>query len=250
MAKAAAPSPLPVTSEKFPRHVAIIMDGNGRWARQKGMRRVFGHRAGSDAVRRIVTECARIGLERLTLYAFSSENWKRPKAEIRTLMKLLREFLVKERKTLMKNGIRFGAIGRLAELPEAVRNELAKTIEVSRENPGLKLTLALAYGGRAEIADAARRIAEEARDGRLDPASVDEEAVRRRLYDGEFTDPDLLIRTGGEMRVSNFLLWQIAYSELWVTPVFWPDFTVEHLHEALQDFTRRERRYGGIPEAP
>ncbi|MCU0725353.1 MAG: isoprenyl transferase [Planctomycetes bacterium] len=249
MARPSPPEPLPVLREKLPRHVAIIMDGNGRWARKKGMRRVFGHRAGSETVRRITTECARLGLDRLTLYAFSSENWKRPKTEIAFLMRLLREFLVKERKTLMKNLIRFGAIGRLAELPEAVRTELAKTTELTAGNGGLRMTLALAYGGRAEIADAARRIAEEARDGRLDPAAVDEEAVRRRLYDTEFTDPDLLIRTGGEMRVSNFLLWQIAYSELYVTPVFWPDFTVEHLHEALREFALRERRYGGIPEA-
>ncbi len=234
--------------EKRPSHVAIIMDGNGRWARQRGLRRVLGHRAGSATVRRITTECARLGVERLTLYAFSSENWKRPKTEVDYLMRLLRSFLRKERTTIMDNDIRFSAIGRIAELPEPVREELRRRTEESAANRGMRLVLALAYGGRAEIADAARRIAEDVKAGRLDPAAVDEEAVRRRLYDPAAPDPDLLIRTGGEMRVSNYLLWQIAYSELCVTPVFWPDFTVEHLHEAFREYARRDRRYGGLSE--
>ncbi|MHC4470034.1 MAG: isoprenyl transferase [Planctomycetota bacterium] len=235
--------------EKLPRHVAIIMDGNGRWARERGRRRVLGHRAGSKTVRTVTTECARLGIERLTLYAFSSENWKRPKREIDYLMKLLREYLIKERKEIMDNDIRFRSIGRISDLPTEVRAELDETIRMSRENTGLILTLALSYGGRGEIADAARRIAEEAKGGELDPADVDESALSARMYDPEMPDPDLLIRTGGEMRVSNYLLWQIAYSELYVTRSYWPDFGVASLHEALREYARRERRYGGLTDA-
>jgi undecaprenyl diphosphate synthase len=228
--------------------VAIIMDGNGRWARRRGLRRVRGHRVGSDTVRTVTTECARLGIERLTLYAFSSENWKRPAREIEFLMKLLREFVVKERPTLMENRIVFRAIGQLDRLPEEVRAELDHTTRMTAGNTGLTMTLALSYGGRAEIADAARRIACEVREGLLQPDEVDERAVAQRLYDPELTDPDLLIRTGGEMRVSNFLLWQIAYSELWVTEVCWPDFSVEHLHRALAEFAERDRRFGGLKD--
>lgn len=241
-------SDLNLSPEEMPRHVAIIMDGNGRWARRKGLLRVRGHRAGSRTVRRITTECARLGMERLTLYAFSSENWKRPKKEIDFLMELLKEFVVKERKTIMDNNIRFRTIGRTQELPEAVREELAATTGMSSGNTGLVMCLALAYGGRAEITDAVRRIAEEAKDGRLLPGDVTEETVRARLYDPEMTDPDLVIRTGGEHRISNYLLWWIAYSELLVTPVFWPDFSVEDLHAALRDFAGRDRRYGGLSD--
>jgi undecaprenyl diphosphate synthase len=222
------------------------MDGNGRWARRQGLIRVRGHRAGSDTVREITTECARLGLDRLTLYAFSSENWKRPKREVNALMALLREFLVREREEIMANDIRFTVIGRVHLLPEDVREEIDRTIEVSRGNRGLTLCLALSYGGRAEIADAAKRIAEDAVAGRLDPAEIDEGTIAARLYDPELTDPDLLIRTAGEMRVSNYLLWQIAYSEFWVTPVCWPDFTVDLLHQALRDYADRERRFGGL----
>jgi undecaprenyl diphosphate synthase len=238
-----------VPEEKLPRHVAIIMDGNGRWARRQGLKRIRGHRRGSETVRTVTTECARLGLDRLTLYAFSSENWKRPKAEIDYLMKLLREFVVNERAEIMKNDIRFRAIGRLYELPESVREELDRTVEMSRGNSGLILTLCLAYGGRAEILDAVRRIAAEVGAGELDPERVDQAMIRERLYDPEMEDPDLLIRTGGEMRVSNYLLWQIAYTELWVTPVFWPEFSVEHLHQAFRDFAGRERRYGGLTDS-
>jgi undecaprenyl diphosphate synthase len=234
--------------EALPSHVAIIMDGNGRWARRQGLKRVRGHRIGSETVRKVTTECARLGLERLTLYAFSSENWKRPKREVDFLMRLLKEFVIKERTTLMENNISLRAIGQLHRLPEAVRQELDKTIEMSAKNTGLVMTLALSYGGRAEIADAARRIAEEVRDGTLVPEMVTEEAVAERLYDPEMTDPDLLIRTGGELRVSNYLLWQIAYSEFWVTDVCWPDFSVEQLHSALAEFVRRERRFGGLKD--
>ncbi len=242
------PPDLGIPPERMPRHVAIIMDGNGRWARRRGLRRVLGHRTGSRTVRAVTRECARLGIERLTLYAFSSENWKRPKAEIDYLMKLLREYLVKERREIMENNIRFRAIGRLSELPPEVREDLDRTVEMSRDNTGLILTLALAYGGRAEIADAARRVAEKVREGVLLPEDVDEETIREHLYDPEMPDPDLLIRSAGEMRVSNYLLWQIAYSEFWVTEVFWPDFGVEHLHEALRDYARRERRFGGLKE--
>ncbi len=234
--------------ESLPRHVAIIMDGNGRWARRQGLKRVRGHRVGSETVRRVTTECARLGIERLTLYAFSSENWKRPKHEVEFLMRLLRDFVIKERPTLKENNIVFRAIGRLHQLPEAVRVELDQTIEMSAKHAGLVLTLALSYGGRAEIADAARQIAREVREGTLDAEQVDEETVRERLYDPEMTDPDLLIRTGGELRVSNYLLWQIAYSELWVTEVCWPDFSIGQLHRALADFVKRERRFGGLKD--
>jgi len=222
------------------------MDGNGRWARRRGFRRVRGHQQGSNTVRDITTECSRLGIDRLTLYAFSSENWKRPKREIDYLMNLLREFLVDEREEIMANDIVFRAVGRLDMLPEAVRAELSETIALSTGNGGLVLTLALSYGGRAEIADAARRIAEEAAAGTLDPAAVDETAVAARLYDPDLTDPDLLIRTAGEMRVSNFLLWQIAYSEFWVTPKFWPEFDKDILHEAIRAYAGRERRFGAL----
>ena len=235
-----------IPAKKLPRHVAIIMDGNGRWARRQGFRRVRGHQQGSNTVRDITTECTRLGIDRLTLYAFSSENWKRPKREIDFLMNLLREFLVNERETIMTNDIVFRAVGRLEMLPDAVRTELTETIGMSAGNGGLVLTLALSYGGRAEIADAARRIAEEAAAGTLDPEAVDEAAVSARLYDPGLTDPDLLIRTAGEMRVSNFLLWQIAYSEFWVTPKFWPEFDKHLLHEAIRAYADRERRFGAL----
>lgn len=227
----------------------MIMDGNGRWARRRGLRRVRGHRAGSDVVRAMTTECARLKLERLTLYAFSSENWKRPQREIDYLMNLLGEFVVGERPTIMENDVRLRAMGRLGDLPPAVRERLDETIAMSAGNSGLILTLCLSYGGRAEIVDAARRIAEDAAAGRLKPEDVDEDAVRARLYEPEMSDPDLLVRTGGEMRISNYLLWRIAYSELFVTPILWPDFTVADFHEALAEFARRERRYGGLTGA-
>jgi undecaprenyl diphosphate synthase len=239
---------LEIPGGQLPRHVAMIMDGNGRWARRQGLRRVLGHRKGSDTVRAMTTECARLGIGWLTLYAFSSENWKRPKREIDFLMDLLEEFLVSERPEIMENDVRFRAIGRIHELPEKVRRALDETIEMSRGNGGLVLTLALSYGGRAEIADAARRIAEDAAAGRLDPASVTEDAVAARLYAPEMPPPDLLIRTAGEMRVSNYLLWQIAYSEFYVTEACWPEFTVEDFHEALREYARRERRFGGLKE--
>ncbi|MEN8149389.1 MAG: isoprenyl transferase [Planctomycetota bacterium] len=237
-----------IPPDRMPRHIAIIMDGNGRWARKQGLKRVLGHKRGSRTVREITTECAALGIERLTLFAFSSENWKRPKREIDFLMNLLREFLVEERGEIMENDIRFTAIGHLHRLPESVRQVLDETIAMSAGNGGLVLTLALSYGGRAELADAAKMIAADVAAGRLAPADVDEAAVAARLYDPDLTDPDLLIRTGGEMRVSNYLLWQIAYSEFWVTERFWPEFDRELLHEAIRAFAGRDRRYGALTD--
>jgi undecaprenyl diphosphate synthase len=235
----------------IPRHVAIIMDGNGRWAQERRMRRILGHREGIRSVREITTECARMGVESLTLYAFSVENWKRPSTEIRFLMKLLAEFLVKERPTLMENRVRLRAIGRLADLPAPALAALRKTEALTQENPGMLLRLALSYGSRAEIADAVKGIAADVRSGALDPEDVDEETLRAYLYDPATPDPDLLIRTAGEMRISNFLLWQISYSELFVSPVCWPEFRKRELLDAFAAYARRKRKFGGlIADAP
>ncbi len=233
---------------KIPAHIAIIMDGNGRWARQQGLQRVLGHESGAETVREITRECSRLGVGRLTLYAFSAENWKRPEHEVRYLMSLLKKYLVSERREIMDNNIRFTAIGRLHELPDDVRRELAQTIEMSSRNTGMVLCLALAYGGRVEIVDAVRRLARDVQEGRCRPEEIDEQAIARYLYDPGAPDPDLLIRTGGDLRVSNFLLWQISYTELWVTPVKWPEFKREHLHEAIREYSQRDRRFGGIHE--
>jgi undecaprenyl diphosphate synthase len=249
MAKAKIERPDP--GGPFPRHIAIIMDGNGRWAQERSLRRILGHREGIRSVREITTECARMGVESLTLYAFSVENWKRPSAEVRYLMKLLAEFLVKERPTLMENGVRLRAIGRLADLPAPALAALRKTEAMTRENPGMLLRLALSYGSRAEIADALKQVVQDVQSGRLDPAEIDEETLRAYLYDPATPDPDLLIRTAGEMRVSNFLLWQISYSELFVSPVGWPEFRKPQLLEALSAYARRKRKFGGlIADAP
>ncbi len=236
-----------VPPSAWPRHVAIIMDGNGRWAQQRGRPRIEGHRAGAANVPRITEEAARLGLDQLTLFAFSSENWRRPRHEIEALMELYRHYVVTERPRLMKNRIRFTTIGRREGIPAHVLEEADRTAALTAANPGMTLCLAVNYGSRREIADAARRLAEEAADGRLDPATIDESAVAARLYTAGMPDPDLLIRTAGEMRVSNFLLWQISYAELWVSPKGWPDFAPEDLHEAIRDFSRRERRFGGLP---
>jgi undecaprenyl diphosphate synthase len=247
----ARPDARPDPGSPFPRHIAIIMDGNGRWAQERAMRRILGHREGIRSVREITTECARMGVASLTLYAFSVENWKRPSTEVRFLMKLLAEFLVKERPTLMENGVRLRAIGRLADLPAPALAALRKTEALTARNTGMLLRLALSYGSRAEIADALKRVAEAARDGALDPADIDEETLRAYLYDPETPDPDLLIRTAGEMRVSNFLLWQISYSELFVSRVCWPEFRKPQLQEALSAYASRKRKFGGlIAEAP
>ncbi len=231
---------------RLPRHVAVIMDGNGRWAKQRSKTRVEGHRAGVQAVRETVEASARLGLEVLTLYAFSMENWKRPQSEVSTLMGLLKHYLRSEMETLLRNDIRFRVVGRAQDLAPDIRAELERAVARTRTNDGLQFNIALNYGGRAEIVDAAKRLfADILRDGR-DPETIDEAAFSERLYTAGQPDPDLLIRTSGELRVSNFLLWQIAYAEIWVSDVLWPDFRRRHLLQAIVDYQKRERRYGGI----
>ncbi|OHB73555.1 MAG: di-trans,poly-cis-decaprenylcistransferase [Planctomycetes bacterium RBG_16_41_13] len=232
----------------LPEHIAIIMDGNGRWARQKKLLRIKGHETGAKAVREITRECAKKHMKQLTLYAFSQENWKRPKREIDLLMKLLKNFLIGEREEIQKNNIRLTAIGRIKELPEFVQRELSISIEESKMNTGMVLCLALNYGGRTEIIDATKKIAEELKKGKLKIDEITEESFKKYLYMPNMPDPDLLIRTGGEMRISNFLLWEISYAELWVTDTYWPDFKKSHLEEALAAYANRERRYGGLKE--
>lgn len=231
---------------RIPRHVAIIMDGNGRWALRRGLRRTAGHRAGVKSLREAVRTCAKLGVEVLTVYAFSTENWQRPASEVQTLMDLLVEVLHQEIDELDEAGIRVRVIGRLEALPPEVVRQVRQAEERTRGNRHMILNVALNYGGRAEIVDAARRIAEEVRDGRLRLEAIDEALFARYLYTAGLPDPDLLIRTGGEYRVSNFLLWQLAYSELWVTPVFWPDFRRIHLLQAIVDYQRRHRRFGKV----
>lgn len=234
---------------RLPRHIAIIMDGNGRWAKLRRKRRVAGHRAGIASVRDVVETSARLGLQVLTLYAFSIENWKRPKSEVSTLMSLLKQYLRRELQTLLKNNIRFQVIGRMDELPKDVQDELRRGEERTKAMTGLQFNIALNYGGRAEITDAVKRLLKEILSNGRDPEHVDEQALSQFLYTAGQPDPDLLIRTSGEMRVSNFLLWQIAYAEIWVTDVLWPDFRRKHLFQAVVDFQKRERRYGGITPA-
>jgi undecaprenyl diphosphate synthase len=231
----------------FPEHIAIVMDGNGRWAQRRGQPRVFGHRAGVQTVRAITTACARMGVGSLTLYAFSVENWQRPNAEVRTLMRLLRVFLWRERATLMENGVRLKCIGRLDDLPDRALRTLRQTEELTANNDGLVLRLALSYGSRSEIADGMAAAARDVAAGKLDPDSIDEETLRGYLYDPETPDPDLIIRTGGDLRLSNFLLWQASYAELYVTDLCWPDFGEEALLESFRAFAQRQRRFGGLP---
>ena len=240
-----------ISRERFPRHIAVIMDGNGRWAVRRGLERVRGHQQGARTVRDVVTECARLrerhgGPDYLTLYSFSLENWKRPTDEVSFLMQMYIDYLRQERATMMENNIRFRQIGRLENLPDPVMEEMAVTLEQTRNNSGLNLVLALNYGSRAEITDAVRAIAEEVRDGRLRPEDVNECTISNHLYTADMPDPDLLIRTAGEMRVSNYLLWQISYAELFVSPVLWPDFGVEDLHAAIRSFAGRNRRFGAL----
>ncbi len=234
---------------RLPRHVAIIMDGNGRWAKLRHKRRVEGHRAGIAAVRDVVESSARLGIEVLTLYAFSVENWKRPKAEVRTLMALLKRYLRLELDTLLKNNIRFQVIGRMSELAPDIQGELRRGMDRTQSCTGLRFNIALNYGGRAEITDAVRRLVTDMAHNGKGPEDVTEEAISSHLYTAGQPDPDLLIRTSGELRISNFLLWQIAYSEIWVTEVLWPDFRRRHLLRAVADYQKRERRYGGIAPA-
>jgi undecaprenyl diphosphate synthase len=233
-----------IRAETIPRHVAVIMDGNGRWAERRGLDRVQGHRAGIEAVRATVRAAHELGVRFLTLYAFSTENWSRPKGEVDALMGLLEHYLAAELEELDRNGIRLRAIGRLDRLPEVTRVKLEEALERTRDNSEMTVVFALSYGGRTEIADAARKLARDVESGKLDPEQIDEKTFAAYLYDPELPDPDLLIRTGGEARVSNFLLWQIAYAELHVTDVMWPDFRKNDLVEAVWDYQQRERRYG------
>ncbi len=231
---------------RLPRHVAVIMDGNGRWAQRRRLPRVEGHRAGIDAVRATVETAARLHLQALTLFAFSTENWKRPRLEIATLMSLLKEWLGRELGTLLSNDIRFRVVGRMDGLDPSVVRELETTLRATEGCGGMVFSIALNYSGRAELADAMRSLAADVAAGRLSPGRIDEAAVASRLYTAGLPDPDLLIRTSGELRISNFLLWQIAYAEIHVTPVLWPDFRARHFLEAIADFQKRERRYGGV----
>ena len=237
-----------IDSKRLPRHVAVIMDGNGRWAKRQGKPRVEGHRAGIASVREIVETCARLEIDALTLYAFSVENWKRPRFEVVTLMTLLKEYLRKELQNLLDNDIRFRVMGRMNELDPSVQKELVRGLAATSTCRGMTFNIALNYGGRTEF-DACRSLAQDVASGRLTPEQIDEETLGSRLGTAGLPDPDLLIRTSGEMRVSNFLLWQIAYSEIWVTPTLWPDFRKKDLYEAILEFQKRERRYGGVLES-
>ena len=240
-----------IPRDRFPRHIAVIMDGNGRWAVRRGLERVRGHQQGARIVRDIVTECARLRTDRggpdfLTLYSFSMENWKRPHEEVSFLMQMYIEYLRQERSTMMENNIRFRQIGRWDNLPEPVLEEVNATLEQTRNNDGLTLVLALNYGSRAEITDAVQSIARAAAEGRLRPDEITEQTISQHLYTAGMPDPDLLIRTAGEMRVSNYLLWQISYAELFVSPVLWPDFGVPDLPAAICSFASRNRRFGAL----
>ncbi len=230
--------------DAIPRHVAIIMDGNGRWAQDRGLSRIEGHRQGLEAVRAVIRAAHELGIEFVTLYAFSLENWNRPQDEVDELMRLLEHYLESELDEVIRNGIRVRSIGRRDRLPTSVLEKLEKAEQKTRENREMHLVFALSYGGRQEIVDAARQLLRDAENGKLDPEALDEKTFAEYLYDPEIPDPDLLIRTGGESRVSNFLLWQIAYTEIFVTDVRWPDFRKDHLVEALRDYERRERRFG------
>ena len=232
--------------DAIPRSVAIIMDGNGRWARKRGFGRIKGHEHGITAVRETVEECARLGVEALTLYAFSEENWTRPKREIALLMNLLRRFLVEERNTLQDNKVRLVHAGRADRLEQDVRARLQETMDLTAGNQGMTLCLAISYGGRAELVDAMRAIGNKIAAGEVRPEQIDEQMISASLYQPDLPDPDLLIRTADEMRLSNFLLWQISYTELYVTPVCWPDFRKPHLREAFAAYAQRVRTFGAV----
>jgi undecaprenyl diphosphate synthase len=230
----------------LPRHVAIIMDGNGRWAKERRLPRIEGHRTGAESARTIIRAAGELGIKYLTLYAFSVENWNRPKEEVDALMKYLVHYLKTETPELNKNNVKLEVIGQIYRLPEAVQEHLRKSMATLSKNNGLTLIMALSYGGRTEIIDAVRAIGTEIRDGKLDPADINEELFSQHLYTRNFPDPDLLIRTSGEMRVSNFLLWQISYTELVVTSTLWPDFRKPQFCEALEEYHRRHRRFGAL----
>jgi len=230
----------------LPRHVAIIMDGNGRWARQRHLPRVEGHRMGAESARVVIRAAGELGIKYLTLYAFSLENWNRPKDEVDALMKYLVHYLKTETPELNKNNVKLEVIGHIYRLPETVQEHLKRSIATLSKNNGLTLIMALSYGGRTEIVDAVRAIAEKVQRGKLDPADINDEVVSQHLYTRNWPDPDLLIRTSGEMRVSNFLLWQISYAELVITPTLWPDFRKPQFYAALEEYARRHRRFGGV----
>ena len=234
--------------EKLPRHVAIIMDGNGRWAKQRGLPRNEGHLAGAESAAAVARCCGDLKVPFLTLYAFSTENWRRPRGEVQFLMSSLRRFLREKRKEFLENDIRLMPIGALDELPRGVRSELRKTVEATRQCSAATLVLALNYGSHRELTDAVRAIAQKVQRGELDPDAIDEQTLRQHLYTADLPDPDLLIRTAGEMRLSNFLLWQLSYAELYVTETLWPDFGREEFMEALREYARRERRFGALRE--
>ena len=235
-----------IRAHPLPEHVAVIMDGNRRWAARRGLPRMAGHREGVKAARRVVAAAATVGLRYLTLFAFSTENWTRPQDEVSTLMRLLEEAIVRELPELMSRNVRLRVLGRAHGVPLAVRRGIDRVVAATEHNSGLNLMMAFNYGGREELLDAFRALAEKVRAGELSPADISEAHVGRALYTDGIPDPDLLIRTSGEMRVSNFLLWQIAYTELWVTPTMWPDFGPLELYRALADFQRRTRRFGGV----
>jgi undecaprenyl diphosphate synthase len=240
-----APTPIPA-GMTVPKHIAIIMDGNGRWARERGLARIRGHEEGAESVRTVLRTCGEQGVQYLTLYAFSTENWKRPKAEVAALMKLLQRFLRKEAPELMDQNVRLQAIGRLTDLPESCQKELHRVIELTAGNSGTTLILALSYSGRLEIIDAVRSLVRDVKAGHLDEAMIDPDAFSKHLYTRYYPDPDLLIRTSGEMRISNFLLWQLSYTEIYVTKKLWPDFRKPDLLAAIEDYSKRQRRYGGL----
>jgi undecaprenyl diphosphate synthase len=246
MAGEVAPLTLDIPLQRRPRHIAIIMDGNGRWAERQNLPRIAGHERGVASVRRTTEECARLKIEHLTLYCLSSENWKRPQTEINFLMHLLEQYMIEERSTIMGNNVRVRMLGRRDDIPEQVLRELDKTVEMSSTNTGLWLNLAINYGGRAEIADAVRSIANQVVSGKLATADIDESTIAAHLYTAPAPDPDLLIRTAGEMRISNFLLWQISYAEIWVTHKCWPEFDEPTLHEAIRAYVSRKRSFGGL----
>ena len=237
-----------IDKSRLPRHIAIIMDGNGRWAREKGEDRLFGHFHGVESVRNIVEGCAELGVEYLTLYAFSTENWDRPEYEVVGLMELLVSTIRKEVESLNKNNIRLHVIGDMSMLPDYARNELNEALEITAGNTGLNLIMALSYSGRWELLNAVKNIAYEVKQGRLSVEAIDQDTLQKFLCTSDFPDPELMIRTSGEFRISNFLLWELAYAEIYITQKFWPDFTREDLYEAIHDFQNRERRFGMISE--
>ena len=239
---------LDIAPDKLPKHIAIIMDGNGRWAQAKGKNRTYGHRVGAAAVRDIVTECAKLDVQALTLYSFSTENWAREQTEVSFLMDLYVEYLIAERQTMLENNIRFRQLGSPEGLPPGVIEELTKTIKLTSKNTGMTLALALNYGSRAEITDAVREIAKQVAAGQTTPDEINEQLISDNLYTAGLPDPDLLIRTAGEMRISNYLLWQISYAEFYVADCCWPDFDVSELHKALAAFAQRQRKFGCVPD--